>query len=148
MLGAIMRAFWGDFNDPTTYAADPYGAVVNQLGHIALGCAAVVAICAFWALVYGEMPYRWAVGFVVVFLYAVIVEFWWQRWFGADSTIDTAFVAMGASAPLVSLHEVTYRPEIRLEHYPVNMLVWLACTALALALYVWPRARRAYGGEK
>ena len=52
MFGSIMRAFWGDLNDPSTYAADPYGAVANQLGHIALGCAAVLRIVALR----GEIP--------------------------------------------------------------------------------------------
>jgi hypothetical protein len=140
MIRPAARAFWGDLNDPSTYAADPYGAAVNQLGHIALGSAAVVAICAAWALIYGEMPYRWGTGIAVVVLYAFVVEFWIQKWFGSDSTVDTAFVAMGAAAPLVSLHEASFRP--------VNTLVWLACAVLALAVYIWPRAMRAYGGEK
>lgn len=141
-MWSIWRAFWGDLNTPSTYYADPYGAAVNQISHMALGAVAVVAICAAWALIYGEMPYRWGAGVAVVVLYAAVIELGVQRWSGQDSTVDTAFVAMGAAAPLVSLHEVTFLPAIRLEFYAGNALTWLVCAVATLAVYVAPRIRR------
>jgi hypothetical protein len=36
----------------------------------------------------------------------------------------------------------------RVDEWSAGYLFWLACTALALLAYVWPRAKRAYGGDE
>jgi len=144
----MWRAFWGDLNRPETFARDPYGALTNQGTHVLLGGVLVCAICALWAIIYGEMPYRWPTGLAVVVFYAGVIEWWRQGWKPGDSILDAAFVAVGAAGPLVSLREVRFRPAIELEFYEWNFVLWLGCTGTALAIYVAPRIKRYYGGRE
>ena len=144
----MWRAFWGDLNQPATFARDPYGALTNQAGHVLLGGLVVCWLCALWAIAFGEMPYRWPTGLIVVALYAVVIEWWRQGWKPGDSILDAAFVALGAAGPLVSLREARFRPAIELEFYEWNFVLWLGGTVTALAIYVAPRIKRYYGDRE
>jgi hypothetical protein len=148
MFGSALRSFWGDLNTPGTYYADPVGGAGNQGTHVLMAGCVTVAVCVFWAVFYGEMPYRWPLWLAVVFGYAVGVEWLSQGWSGKDSSADTYFVGLGAAGPLVSLYEVTYRPEIKLGFNEFECGVWLVVLVVSMAAYIWPRAMRAYGGEK
>lgn len=139
----IWRAFWGEMNTPGSYPADPYGAAANQLGHMALGAVAAAVLCMGWAAVTGEMPYRLVSGIALVLAYTVAIEWWRQGWQRADSIIDTLFVALGIAAPMASLREAAIDP-IRLDPDPPVFFWWLAVAATCFALYIYPRARRAY----
>ena len=139
----MWRAFWGELNRPETFARDPYGALTNQAGHVLLGGVAVCAVCASWALAFGEMPHRWPTGLILIALYAVMIEWWRQGWRRGDSILDTAFVALGVAGPLVTLVEVRFRPVIELQLQPWAFLLWLVCTVAALGVYVAPRIKRA-----
>jgi len=144
----MWRAFWGDLNRPETFARDPYGALTNQGTHALLGGLSVCGVCALWAIIYGEMPYRWPTGVILVGLYAVVIEWWRQGWRRGDSILDAGFVALGVAGPLVSLKEVRHMPAVELEFYEWNFVVWLVCMVTALAVYVAPRIKRYYGGRE
>jgi hypothetical protein len=140
----IWQRFWGELNTPEGYRADWYPALTNQTSHAKWAAVAVCVICAIWALHYGEMPYRWPLWIIVTGLYAFLVEYLRQGWRRRDSFNDTYFIGLGAAAPLVSLHEVAYRPEIRLEFVGggLGFLTWLAVAILSFAAHVVPRIVR------
>lgn len=138
----VWRSFWGELNTPDSFHDQPYEGALNQAGHIMIGAAASVVFCLLWQMACGEMPYRWAVGIGLSLAYLLLIECWRQGWQGADSIVDAAFVALGVSLPLVSLREV--RPGA-LEPKAFEGIVGLVCAVAALALYVYPRARRKWG---
>ena len=142
MIRAVWLAFWGELATPGAYRADPYGALTNQVGHVAMGAflasALSLAYCA-WA---GEMPFRWPVWAAITLGYLLTVEWFIQRWSGPDSLIDGGFVSLGAAAPLASLKEVAFFPSVKLEPQPVQGLVVLALICVSLAAYVIPRGLR------
>jgi hypothetical protein len=142
---AVWRMFWGDLNTPDSFHDRPYEAGLNQIGHIALGAIAVCVACLAWSMFYAEMPYKAAVWLAVTGGYAVIIEAWRQGWAGADSVVDSAFFGMGAAIPLVALSEAAIRPEIKLVANEVEGLAAIATAFVALAVYVYPRARRKWG---
>jgi hypothetical protein len=148
MLGSIWRAVWEDLNTPDQYYADPVGGAGNQGTHVLMAGCIVVAICVIWAVFYREMPYRWPLWFAVVGFYAFVIEYLRQGWRRWDTINDTYFFGLGAAGPLVSLYEVTYRPEIKLGFNEFECGVWLVVLVVSMAAYIWPRAMRAYGGEK
>lgn len=102
MMRAVWLAFWGELNTPSAYQDDPYGALANQSGHLALGAFLAAALSLAYCGIFGEMPFRWPVWASVVTTYLVAVEWLKQGWSGADSVIDSAFVALGAAAARVS----------------------------------------------
>lgn len=142
MIRAVWLAFWGELNTPSAYQDDPYGALANQSGHLALGAFLAAALSLAYCGIFGEMPFRWPVWASVVTTYLVAVEWLKQGWSGADSVIDSAFVALGAAAPLVSLKEVAFIPRVVLEPQPREGLTLLAVIVVALAAHVYPRAVR------
>jgi len=142
---AAIWAFWGELNNPTAYESDPYGAAVNQLGHVALGAFAVSAVCVVWQLVFGEMPYRVPTWLILTASYAVLIEWAVQGWSRADSIIDTAFVALGFLIPLASFKEVgRYRDGVTLYLDAPTSGMCLTTLLIMLAIYVTPRAIRKY----
>jgi hypothetical protein len=145
---SLFAAFWSELNDPSTYRDDPYGAAVNQLGHVALGAFTVSAVCVIWQLVFGEMPYRVPTWLILTAGYAVLIEWAIQGWSRADSIIDTGFVALGFLIPLASFKEVgRYRDGVTLYLDAPVSGACLAATAVMLAVYVAPRAVRKYRGR-
>jgi hypothetical protein len=90
----------------------------------------------------------WTVAGTWVAVYAVGVELIRQKWFGADTVADSAFVALGAVLVPLSMSVTESGRWFRVEDWSTGFLVWLACGVAALALYVYPRARRAYGGKR
>ena len=142
---AVLASLWAEINHPSTYLADPYGAAVNQLGHVALGAFTVSAVCVIWQLVFGEMPYRVPTWLILTAGYAVLIEWAIQGWSRADSLIDTAFVALGFLIPLASFKEVgRYRDGVTLYLDAPVSGACLAITFVMLAMYVLPRAVRKY----
>lgn len=142
---SIWRMFWGDLNTPDSFHDDPYQAGLNQLGHIALGAAAVCAACLLYALLMDEMPHKALTWLLVTGGYALIIECLRQGWAGADSVVDSVFFGMGAAIPLISLSEVAIRPHIKLVPNEIEGLVSIGAAVVALAVYVYPRARRKWG---
>jgi len=148
MFWFIWRAFWNDLNTPDKFYSDPVGGGGNQGTHVAMAACVVVVVCVIWAVRYGEMPYRWVLWFAVVGFYAFVIEYLRQGWRRWDTINDTYFWGLGAAGPLVSLYEVTFRPEIKLGFNVFGCAAWLAVLIVSMALYVWPRAKRAYGGDE
>lgn len=152
MIRAVWQSFWGELSAPSSFPADPYGALTNQAGHLALGfflssAAALIAsttACAFA----GEMPFRLTIWAAVTVGYLVLVEWLQGGWSGADSVIDTAFVSLGAAFPLAALKEVSFQPRVILEARPMEGLSLMAVIVAALAAYVYPRAVRKMRGLK
>lgn len=141
-MWAVWLAFWGELNTPSSYRADPYGALTNAASHILLGMFFVVLISLLYCLAAGEMPVRFYVWAVVTLGYLFVVERLLQEWNGPDSIVDAGFVGLGAAAPLVALKEVSFQPMVALEPKPLQGLVALAAIVVALAVYVLPRAVR------
>jgi hypothetical protein len=142
MIRAILHAFWGELNTPSSFRADPYGALTNQAGHVAFGAFIAAAICLIYGAWFGEMPYRWPTWVCVTFAYLLLVEWRQQGWKGADSLIDGGFVSLGAAAPLVALKEVSAHPKVILEPQTDEGLAILGAIVVALSAYVYPRALR------
>lgn len=147
MIRAVWLAFWGEINTPSAFRADPYGALTNQLGHVALGAFLASALSLIYCAAFGEMPFRWPVWAAVTMAYLVAVEWLQQGWSGPDSIIDGAFVSLGAAAPLAALKEVAFFPRVILEPQPKEGLTALACIVAALAVYVYPRAVRKWRAQ-
>ena len=145
----VLGSFWNDLNDPSNFASDPVGAAGNQGTHILIGGSAAVAVCVLWAYLYGAMPYRWPLWMAIVLLYAGFVEWFFQGWRRRDSVVDTYFIGLGAAAPLVSLREAAYRPEVKLDFNELQCLMWLVVFFVSMAAYIYPRAVQKYkGGER
>lgn len=135
----VWRSFWGELNTPESFHDKPYEGALNQAGHILIGAVLAVVVCLGWLVAFGEMPHKWAVGLALVGGYLTVIECLRQGWQGADSVVDTAFVAQGVSLPLVTLSETQSGA---LEVHAVEGLVGIGAAVLSLALYVYPRARR------
>lgn len=148
MISAILRAFWGDLNTPNKFHADPQGAFVNQLGHMAAGNAAAIFLCYVYLLAMAEMPSRWGVFLLIVAVYLVGIEWIKQGWSKADSFIDGGFVALGAAVPLSGLKELRFQPTVELGIRPIEGLAVMAVCLVALAAYVYPRAVRKWRGSQ
>jgi hypothetical protein len=142
VIRAVWLAFWGELNTPSSFRADPQGALVNQVGHVALGAFLSSTLALAYCAVAGEMPFRWPVWAAITLGYLLTVEWFVQRWSGPDSLIDGGFVSLGAAAPLAALREVAFLPSVKLEPQPVQGLAVLAMIVVALAAYVLPRARQ------
>ena len=140
----MLGSFWRELNDPSSFAADPIGGAGNQGTHVLIGGSIATAICVLWAYWYGEMPVRWTLWLAILVLYAVVIEWLVQGWNWWDSVQDTYFISVGAAAPLVSLKEVEYRPEIKLDFNELQCLAWLVVLVVSLTLYIYPRAAQKY----
>lgn len=141
-LVLIWAVFWGDVNTPSNFANDWYGGVTNQIGHVMLGLFAVCAICVAYAVAFGEMPWRGPVGMGIIAVYFFGIELWRQKWQGADTIVDTCFVALGVIAPLVSLHEVAFSPAIKLQLDIYGLAISMTAIVIGLAGYAYPRIDR------
>ena len=142
MIRAVLSAFWGELNTPNAYRDDPYGALTNQAGHLALGAFGAAALSLAYCAVGGEMPFRWPVWAGITMVYLLAVEWLWQDWSGPDSVIDGGFVSLGAAVPLAALQEVAFYPNVILEPRPQEGLAILGAIVVALSAYVYPRAVR------
>lgn len=145
---SIWRMFWGELNTPDSFYDKPYEGGMNQAIHILIGIALVCIICLGYALLTGEMPYKSLTWLTVTAGYAVLIESWRQKWMGEDSLVDTAFVSLGAIIPLVSLSEVSFQPNIKLVPNEIEGLVSICVAIVALAIYVYPRAKRKWEASR
>lgn len=145
---AVWRAFWGDLNEPDSFPAQPVVAGGNQVSHIAMGAAASAAVCMAWAAWQGEMPVRWYVGIGLTMAYLLVIELGRQGWRRGDTLVDTAFFALGAGWPLVSLYEIRFDPRIELGVNKGAFALWSASVLVALGAYLTPRILRKYGVAK
>ena len=163
MFWSLVRAVWRELNTPEDYAAEPVRGLTNQFGHLALAFVLTVSIASAWvqmsevlpsvlaaaaAVIGAYVPPLWAAAVFVIAVYAIGIELIRQKWQGRDTISDTSFWSMGAVAAPIIISLTPSGRWIRVEEASSGFLIWLACAALALALYVWPRARRAYGGGK
>jgi hypothetical protein len=144
----IWRAFWEDLNTPEDFVAEPVKGATNQVGHIALAAACSAGIASVWTQVFGWVPSLWVTAGIVIAAYLIVIELVTQEWHGRDTISDTSFVSFGAVLPPVIISLTPSGRWIRVEEWSSGFLIWLACATVALALYVWPRAKRAYGGGK
>ena len=140
----VWRAFWGELNSPSDFSDQPYVGALNQIGHIAIGREAVTLICA--GLVFVGWPVNaWLVALFVATFYAVVIELIRQKWMGADTIVDTAFVALGATYAPLALQLTPSGRWVRTEEATMAVVCWIVIVVAALALYVYPRAKRKYG---
>jgi hypothetical protein len=96
----------------------------------------------------GLAPPVWTIGLAVVATYVIVIELIVQRWVKTDTVQDSAFFALGAAEVALTMNLTPSGRWIRVEEFSANFLIWLACASVALAVYVWPRAKRAYGGDE
>jgi len=132
---------WTEAMQPESYVGRAYDATVNQWGHAALGLAAIAVFCIGWDVILGEMPYRPLVFAWFVGGWFGLVEIAGQGWRGTDTLDDTYFFAIGAAAPLVSLHEVRTELGHMLDLNNLNGLAIAAVLVISLAFHAWDRAR-------
>lgn len=138
----VIAEIWREANTPARYDRDPYGALLNQIGHVAVGAFFAAIFCVLWGAATGEMPVRVLVWLGLVAAYLVLIERLAQGWTGRDSVTDAVFVALGAAIPMVSLEEIGAGDRIVLELHVLPALAMLALTLAALAAHVIPRAMR------
>lgn len=142
----VLKAFWDDLNTPEDFADQPAKGAANQVGHIAIGGVFTTGICSVWVQVFGYGALTWpivvAVATVVVLFYLVVIELGRQKWAGQDTVEDAGFVALGAALPAAALDMTPSGRWIRTDQGSLGFLIWLACAVIALALYVYPRAKR------
>lgn len=86
---------------PDFYRKEPELWLANQGGHMALGAASAILICAAWLWLAGEFPYRSIVFAFLAIGYIVRVEIIGQGWQGWDTMEDATFVVMYGSAPVL-----------------------------------------------
>lgn len=99
---SVWRDFLAILRRPSSFERDAYGWATNQISHamfIGFGGATLFAFVSYKAG--GEWVDQRLTFAVVVAVYAALWEGAVQRWRGWDSLVDTAFVALGASAFLV-----------------------------------------------
>ena len=144
----IWRAFWEDLNTPEDFVAEPVKGATNQVGHMAIADAINTGIASAWTQVFGWVPSLWVTAGIVIAFYLIVIELVGQKWRGRDTISDTAFISMGAVHSAVTISLTPSGRWMRVEEWSSGFLIWLACATVALALYVWPRAKRAYGGGK
>lgn len=143
---SVWRAFWQELNTPDRFAAQPYYAFINQVGHMALGAVLVLTVGAVWAQATGRAPPGWPVAGGVIAVYVIAVELVRQKWVGADTLLDASFVSMGAVLAPITLRLTESGRWISVDDASGAFLVWLAGATAALAAYVYPRLVAAYGG--
>jgi hypothetical protein len=148
MMWSIWRAFWEDLNTPENYAAQPVLGLTNQAGHMAGAFVASAGSASAWTQIFGWVPSLWITAGVVIAGYLIVIELVTQKWQGRDTISDTSFWSLGAVLPAVVISLTPSGRWIRVEELSSGFLFWLACATVALVLYAWPRAKRAYGGEK
>ena len=141
----IWRAFWGELNTPSDFSRQPYFGALNQIGHIAIGREAVMLLCRAWAAAFDATPNAYFIALYFVVFYAVVIELWRQKWVGADTVVDSCFVAIGASYTPLVLQLTPSGRWVRTQEASTAILVWIFIAVLALGLYVYPRAKRLYG---
>ncbi len=144
----VWRAFWSELNTPDRFRGAPYIALINQVGHISLGRYAAETVGSIWHQTAGTLPNLWAVAVALTGLYAVLIELVKQKWAGVDTVNDSGFFALGAFYLPLAMSLTPSGRWFRVGDWSFGNLVWLSCVALALALYVWPRARRAFGAKQ
>jgi hypothetical protein len=144
MKWGVWRAFWGDLNTPSDFSSQPYFGALNQIGHIAIGREAVTLICIAYAAAFGAVPNAWFAALFFVLFYAVVIEIWRQKWVGRDTVVDSCFVAIGAAYTPLALQLTPSGRWVRTQEATTAVLVWIFIAVLALALYVYPRAKRRY----
>lgn len=145
----MLRDFWQELNTPDNYHSDPYGGGLNQIGHVAIGAFFAGAICVAYGVIFSEMPYKAAVLGVMAVFYGFGIEVRVQKSSLADGFADTAFFLLGACAILFSFTEVSVIDgEILLKLNRAEALLSIACIAVALVLYIIPRAARKYRRNK
>ena len=146
-MARVWGAFWAELMTPDKFAGQPYYALMNAVGHVAFGKVVADAVVAVSVQTPVGMPNLWAVWAGITVGYALGIELWRQKWFGTDTIEDSSFVSLGAVLNAATLSVTPSGRWFRVDEWSAGYLFWLACTALALLAYVWPRARRAYGGE-
>ena len=109
-MKVVFASIWREAMTPNDYRGKPYDAVLNQIGHIAVGAFFCAFACVSWGAVAGEMPVRALVWLMLVTAYYGVVEIGIQGLRKADSMKDTFFVALGVAIPLVALAEVSSPP--------------------------------------
>jgi hypothetical protein len=143
---SVWSAFWRELMTPDRFEGKPYDAFINQVGHVAAGVVLAMAGLALGDQVLEKAPNPWLVWPVVALGYAILIELSRQKWFGADTVLDSAFVSLGAVLIPASMTMTPSGRWFRVEDWSAGFLFWLACTTLALAAYIYPRLRQAYGG--
>lgn len=130
--------------EPDDYRLEPELWLANQSGHMALGAAAAVLICAVWFIIAGEFPYRSVVFAALAAVYVLRVELIGQGNQGWDTIEDVTFVVgYGAAPVLFAFHEV--RPgssEFTGDVLHVAPFLAVACLHLALGALWRVRKRK------
>lgn len=140
---AWINDIWSDLSTPSDYAGQPVKAVTNQFGHWGIGIFLTATTCFLWAAVFGELPYRIALGQIVTLGYLILWEIGVQRLYRGlnrnvgDALADTCFVSLGSAFVLVGLKEASSDPHIVLVLHEQNgllaTLIFVACLAVHAA---------------
>lgn len=141
----IIRQMWADLNTPQDFKFDWYGGATNQMAHTLLGMVITVLALCVGREVFGEMPYRWQVGFCLLIPYTVLIEGFFQGWRGRDSLADTWFYMLGVLGTLLPFKELSVTTESTVVIFNhIVMLKLLSVWAVSLVGYSYVRARRQY----
>lgn len=91
---------------PDNYDCDPYGWIVNQTSHVALGVLIVLVAALVGRWLIGEYPYRIEL-FLIALAYVLLFELVVQPWNGSDTAHDITFMGIyGAGGALLVFREV------------------------------------------
>ena len=131
-----LQDLWAMLNTPSKFDGDPYGGLMNQWGHYAIGVALFCLACAAHFAVFGEMPRRfWAAGLLVA-AYFLVIECWVQGWQGKDSLEDAGYFGFGAFTPAASIKEIGFSGDVSTLLLNVGvMAAWITCAILACLYY-------------
>jgi hypothetical protein len=124
---AVWRVFWGDLNEPDSFPAQPYVAGANQVSHIAMAAAASAAVVRrLGRVAWARCPSDGMSVIGLTLAYLLVIEIGRQGWRRGDTPVDTAFFALGAGWPLVSLYEIRFDPRIELGVNKGAFALWSA----------------------
>ena len=131
-MKSVIASIWREAMTPDDFRGKPYAAVLNQIGHIAVGAFFCAFACVAWGAVAGEMPVRSLVWLMLITAYYGVIEIGIQGLRKADSMRDTFFVALGAAMPLVAFAEVSAPPVmLQLNLWPAFGVMVFAVACLA-----------------
>ncbi len=123
-----MQRLWNlisTLSQPSKFANDPYGGLLNQWGHYSLGAAIFVLTASGYFMAFGEMPYRIPLAAALILAYASLIELAWQGWRGKDSIEDSLFFSGGVITVAASTHEIAIR-------YPYSVILFRPEEAFAM----------------
>lgn len=128
-----LRALLKSLGQPSSFKGDPYGGLLNQWGHYALGDRLYMAGCLAWFSIAGDMPDRALAAAAVIGSY-VAFELVAQGWRGLDTLQDAGYFALGVLTWATSLQHVASEGRILILHVDALVLAVNLITPIAAVM--------------